>query len=142
MDKGIEIKDSDLLVNYFRTSNRVDAKATGVRLLHKPSNVMVSAGGERSVNKNLAKAMAALRAKLVEAGVIDDPAETLPYIPNFRRGDLVEVVSIPDWVIPIAPGSRGVVFEEAGFHEPNTGPMVRFFDGSCCNVYENWVKAI
>ena len=68
-----------------------------------------------------------------------------------RRGDIVEAIDIPKDVIDVAPGTLGVVFEEAEYHEKGTGPMVRFItpyvthtlQGTpCCNVYKGWVRLV
>lgn len=40
----------------------------------------------------------------------------------------------------VSIGERGVVFETSDFHEPGTGPMVRWFSGGACNVYEGDVE--
>lgn len=36
----------------------------------------------------------------------------------------------------VRAGEKGVVFEEAEYHEERTGPMVRWFSGGACNVYD------
>lgn len=37
-------------------------------------------------------------------------------------------------------GELGVVFHESEYHEPGTGPMVRWFSRGACNVYLGDVK--
>ena len=64
--------------------------------------------------------------------------------PKLNRGDLVVAIKDLDkmGVTTAKPGMLGVVFEEAEYHEPNTGPMVRFMNGGVCNVYEGWVEKV
>ena len=57
----------------------------------------------------------------------------------------VKAVAVPDWVIPksrLPIGTIGKVFEPAGHDGQPTGPMVRFENGTCCNVYEGWVEEV
>lgn len=42
----------------------------------------------------------------------------------------------------IPKGMLGVVFEEAEFHELNSGPMVRWMSGGACNVYDDDVELV
>lgn len=42
----------------------------------------------------------------------------------------------------VRPGELGVVFRETNFHGDGGGPMVRWFSGGCCNVYEGEVEII
>lgn len=61
--------------------------------------------------------------------------------PRYNRGDLV--VSLENFDpqgCNIKVGELGVVFQEAEFHEPDTGPMVRWFSGGMCNVYEGMTR--
>ena len=37
-------------------------------------------------------------------------------------------------------GTLGVVFEETNAYGDGNGPMVRFVNGNCCNVYEGDVS--
>lgn len=56
---------------------------------------------------------------------------------TLRRGHLVMAVNTLDQSgANVEPGTFGVVFETAEFHEPFTGPMVRWTTGGCCNVYD------
>lgn len=65
-------------------------------------------------------------------------------IVDLQRGDLVEADEVPRGITEPhpEPGERGVCFEEEGYHEEDTGPMVRFARGGVCNVYEGWVKRV
>ena len=38
-------------------------------------------------------------------------------------------------------GTLGVVFEEADAYGDGNGPMVRWFTGTCCNVYPGDVES-
>jgi hypothetical protein len=61
---------------------------------------------------------------------------------RLRRGDMVIALEDLDPEgAHVSKGDKGVVFEEAGFHEPGTGPMVRWLDlGTACNVYPGQVE--
>jgi hypothetical protein len=62
-------------------------------------------------------------------------------VKDFPRGTLVEATEdISHIVRGVGPGMLGVVFEEANFHEECSGPMVRWFNGTCCNAYEWFCK--
>lgn len=62
---------------------------------------------------------------------------------NLRRGDLVRAIRHVDPEGADVPKlTPGVVFEEAEFHEQNSGPMVRFFTGGMCNVYVDDVELV
>lgn len=56
-------------------------------------------------------------------------------------GDEVVVLRDLD-ATPAKKGMVGVCFREADFHEPDSGPMVRFENGSVCNVYEGDVERV
>jgi hypothetical protein len=57
-----------------------------------------------------------------------------------NRGDVVRAVRDLR-AADVPAGTLGVVFEEAGFHEKNTGPMVRWLPkGTACNVYDHDVE--
>lgn len=63
--------------------------------------------------------------------------------PNLQPGDLVYVKQkIPEDITDVQLGERGVCFHEAEYHEPNSGPMVRFMGGGVCNVYGDWVEKV
>lgn len=64
-----------------------------------------------------------------------------PTYPNLKRGDMVQATADfdPDGA-NVKAGMWGVCFEEANFYGDGGGPMVRWQNGGCCNVYDDFVK--
>ena len=56
---------------------------------------------------------------------------------NLKRGDLVKATKFLDpEAARVEVGTLGVVFEETNAYGDGCGPMVRWFTGTACNVYE------
>ncbi len=69
-EKTLEIKDSDLKVEFFRSSGpggqNVNKVETAVRIVHMPTGLVASAQVERSQSQNRERAMRMLEAKIIQ----------------------------------------------------------------------------
>ena len=62
---------------------------------------------------------------------------------NLSRGTLVRAIQYLDpEAADVLTGTLGVVFEEADYHKDGCGPLVRWFTGTVCNVYEGDVEVV
>ncbi|HEX2222560.1 MAG TPA: peptide chain release factor 2 [Candidatus Limnocylindria bacterium] len=88
-DAEVEIRDDDLRVDTYRASGaggqHVNKTDSAVRITHLPTGIVVSCQNERSQHQNRERALAMLRAKLVERQVEEREAERLRL-----RGEHVE----------------------------------------------------
>ena len=78
-DVDVEVKNDDLEVTTYRSSSaggqHMQKNETAIRIVHKPSGIVVTCQDARSQQQNKLKAMAVLRAKLYQAELDRQEAE-------------------------------------------------------------------
>ena len=58
---------------------------------------------------------------------------------KLERGDMVVAARDLSPIVDVPKGTLGVVFEPADYYGDDGGPMVRWFTGEACNVYDDMV---
>lgn len=91
-EKDFNISENDLKIEYSRSSGpggqNVNKRETAVRLVHIPTNISVSASGERSQEQNRERAMSMLRAKIFKKA--QEEKKTVEEVYNKNYGTEIE----------------------------------------------------
>lgn len=103
-EKEIQIKPADLEVSFFRSSGpggqNVNKVETAVRIIHKPSGVVVASQAGRSQHANREKALEILRAKLFEQKQIEEQSKLgglrNEQIGSAERAEKIRTYNFPD----------------------------------------------
>ncbi|TSC96252.1 MAG: Peptide chain release factor 1 [Parcubacteria group bacterium Athens0714_26] len=102
--KLVNISPSDLEISYFRSSGpggqNVQKVETAVRILHRPTGVVVSSQNERSQFQNKENALSVLRSKIYEAQrnaeIAKLGAERKELIGSAERAEKMRTYNFPD----------------------------------------------
>jgi peptide chain release factor 1 len=103
-EKEIQIKPADLEVSFFRSSGpggqNVNKVETAVRILHKPSGIVVSSQAGRSQHANRESALNILRARLYESKQIEEQNKLgglrKEQIGSAERAEKIRTYNFPD----------------------------------------------
>lgn len=102
-DVDVEIKPQDITVEFFRSSGpggqNVNKVETAVRIIHKPSGVVVTSQNGRSQLKNREHAMTLLRTRLLDAKIQEEEkkraAERKEQIGTADRSEKIRTYNFP-----------------------------------------------
>ena len=103
-EREIQINPGDLEISFFRSSGpggqNVNKVETAVRIIHKPSGVVVASQAGRSQHANREQAMNILRAKIYEAQRIEEQAKLGAFrreqIGTADRSEKIRTYNFPD----------------------------------------------
>ncbi|PIP57261.1 hypothetical protein COX04_00475 [Candidatus Woesebacteria bacterium CG22_combo_CG10-13_8_21_14_all_45_10] len=95
-ENQIQINPTDLEIQFFRASSKggqnVQKVSTAVRLIHKPTGIVVTAQNERFQEQNRIIALSLLRAKLYERGEAEKERTIAGYRSVIGRGMRAEKI--------------------------------------------------